>query len=122
MTQALFTVLSPIALALSGPSGGDGATRVTIDEESIRFLCEGGTTIIARFYALDGLPFAKVTFPNPRSGQNVSQLLVLTQSGSGVRYATDLITLHIKGDQASFEVGEHALSGAITRKTCELRD
>lgn len=112
---ALALVLSPSpALASHGP-GEVGY----IPGPTELFECENGMTLSVTRAEVQGQPTVNVAFPSGRATeQTAKQLLPLTQTGSGVRYASDIISFHEKNDKAMFSAAESAFSEAIPATSC----
>jgi len=116
-SRKLAAALGALALAsLAVPSSAQGSERSAV------FTCTDGTVFDARFVEVDHLQAVLVQFPDGRIQNGAARMLLpLSQSGSGVRYASDIAQLHMKGKEASFAVQDSAFSARIERTRCVAR-
>ncbi|MEM8724502.1 MAG: hypothetical protein AAGE86_03175 [Pseudomonadota bacterium] len=112
---ALALMVSP-ALASHGP----GEPEFTLEPMQI-YACDSGFRITVTRLQVRGQYAILVGFPTGRD-DNLSaiQLLPATQTGSGVRFASDITSFHEKGDAALFRTAESAKSEAIPTTQCKL--
>ncbi len=104
------------ALASDGPGGPDFERG-----EMQLYACEGGFKITVTRLQVLGQSAVQVGFPTGRNDNLAAlQLLPATQTGSGVRYASDITSFHEKGDTAIFRTEASAKSEAIPPATCTL--
>ncbi len=104
------------ALASHGPGGPDFERG-----EMQLYACEGGFKITVTRLQVLGESAVQVGFPTGRDDNLAAlQLLPATQTGSGVRYASDITSFHEKGDTAIFRTEASAKSEAIPSSTCTL--
>ncbi len=84
------------------------------------YVCANGMEIDTRSIMIDGLGAVAVSFPDGRSPTGIArQLLPRTQSGSGMRYASDIASLHLDGRDVFFEASASFLSEKVERTRCE---
>ena len=116
------TFVSVIALAagLALSTGAQAADAGPAPERRpVSYACANGAVIDAQFLSVEGEEAVLLTFPDGRQEQGVARrLLPASQSGSGVRYASDITVLHVKGHDASFETAASALSEGMERTSC----
>lgn len=94
-------------------------TAFQADRTATAYRCENDMTLDITFMAIDNLPLIKLTHTSKRSGKNSRNLLLpQSQSGSGVRYATDLISVHIKNDELVLRSRESAMTDEIAPVLC----
>lgn len=89
------------------------------------YLCDNGMTISVTHIGVRGLKDThaaiEVEFPAGREGgARTATLLPKTQSGSGVRYASDITEFHVKSEIARFGTRESARSQAISTVECRF--
>ena len=88
-------------------------------EAPIQYECANGMILAVSYLAVRGHSAIEIEFPNGReAGVMAKRLLPETQSGSGVRYASDITELHVKGDTARFATAASAKSEAIASVEC----
>ncbi len=89
------------------------------DRSPTTYICDDSFRLQVSWMSIDTNQLISITLPSRRSPQKSRTLLLpLSQSGSGVRYATDLASFHIKGDQAAFTSIETALSDEVHLPNC----
>jgi len=120
--SAFFAPATSLALVLS-PSpalASDGPGEIEyIPGPTDLFECDNGMTISVTRAEVQGQPTVNVAFPSGRATeQTAKQLLPLTQTGSGVRYASDIISFHEKNNKATFAAAESAFSEAVPMTSC----
>ncbi|WP_162789556.1 lysozyme inhibitor [Altererythrobacter sp. ZODW24] len=115
------SIISAALLATAQPSG-TAAPYVNpgpVSDRTVSYACANGMEIDTTFLQVAGLEAVIVTFPNGRTEKGaVRRLLPATQTGSGVRYASDITLFHMKGRNATFDTAVSAQSEAIARTTC----
>ncbi|MEO0440339.1 MAG: hypothetical protein AAF067_05630 [Pseudomonadota bacterium] len=85
------------------------------------YICAGSVHLQVTWMSIDANQLISITLPFGRAPQKSRTLLLpLSQSGSGVRYASDLASFHIKGDMAGFKSMETAISDEIRLDSCKL--
>ncbi|VAV99069.1 hypothetical protein MNBD_ALPHA04-514, partial [hydrothermal vent metagenome] len=96
-------VLASFATPLLAQSNDSLAPIFRTDQAPTTYVCDGTFRLQVSWMSIDANELISVTLPSSRSPQkNRTLLLPLSQSGSGMRYASDLASFHIKGDQAAF--------------------
>jgi len=104
---------------VSAQSGNDQAPVFRTDKSAIVYICDNGLRLETTLMAIDDNYLISVRLPSSRTpDKNRVLLLPLSQSGSGVRYASDLASFHLKGEQATFHSVESAISDRIERTSC----
>ena len=118
-TALLVACVASLAISASARASTGAQMLQARDRIFVSYACDNGAMIDATFVTVDGLEAAIVLFPDGRHEHGfVRRLLPATQTGSGVRYASDISELHIKGGEASFEAAASALSEAVARTQC----
>ncbi|SIN64202.1 Membrane-bound inhibitor of C-type lysozyme [Parasphingorhabdus marina DSM 22363] len=85
------------------------------------FMCDSNYRLKVSWMSIDSNELISVTLPSDRSPEKSRTLLLpLSQSGSGVRYASDLASFHIKGDSAEFSSKETAHSDDTRFQNCKV--
>lgn len=115
-----------IALAcmcIAGPafaeSDNDEAPVFRTQKVATVYQCEHGLRLEVTSMAIDDNYLISVKLPSARAPKKSRVLLLpLSQSGSGVRYASDLASFHLKGERATFHSVESAISDRIERTNC----
>lgn len=89
------------------------------DQIPTTYVCGGAFPLQVTWMSVNTNQLISVSHPSGRTPQRTRTLLLpLSQSGSGERYATDLASFHIKGDQAVFTSAETALSDNFRFPNC----
>ncbi|MEP3224347.1 MAG: hypothetical protein ABJO01_00095 [Parasphingorhabdus sp.] len=121
-TQAKLAILM---IMIDGPylvlahAGHIAEPRFEADRTASVYRCENDMVLSLAFMTIDKLSLIKLTLPSKRSGKNSRDLLLpRSQSGSGVRYATDLISVHIKNDELVLRSRESAMTDKIAAARC----
>lgn len=111
------TVAIPSLVLAQAPQSDQTAFQA--DRTAATYRCETGIEIDITFMAIDNLPLIKLTHPSKRSDKNKRNLLLpQSQSGSGVRYATDLTSVHMKNDELVLISRESAITDEISAVRC----
>lgn len=112
-------VLASFATPLLTQQNDSLAPVFRTDRVPTTYLCDGAFRVELSWMSIDANQLISITHPSRRSPEKSRTLLLpLSQSGSGVRYATDLASFHIKGDQAAFASIETALSDEVHALNC----
>lgn len=120
------TPIIAIAMACAGIAGpafaqsdNDEAPVFRTGNTATVYQCEHGLRLEVTSMAIDDNYLISVQLPSSRAPKKSRVLLLpLSQSGSGVRYASDLSSFHLKGEQATFHSVESAISDRIERTSC----
>lgn len=100
-------------------SGNDQAPVFRTDKTATMYICENDMRLEITFMAIDDQYLISLKLPSSRAPEkNRVLLLPLSQSASGVRYAGDLASFHLKGEQATFISVESAMSDRVKRTRC----
>jgi len=108
--------LSVFASALCGPAHAADQPNA---EPATVYTCDNGMSLDVAYLQVRGHGAIEVTFPSGRDlGVKATSLLPATQTGSGVRYASDITEFHVKGNTARFATRASAKSEAIANVEC----
>lgn len=108
-----------ISIPVSAQSGNDQAPVFQTDKTATAYICDNDMRLEVTSMAIDDNYLVSVRLPSSRAAEKSRVLLLpLSQSGSGVRYASDLAGFHMKGEQATFYSVESAISDRIERTSC----
>ncbi len=122
-----FNPVSPLALVVTAasmsllpaqPQNSDRTVFQT-DRTAVTYHCESDMTLNITFMAIDNLPLIKLTHPSKRSGKSWRNLLLpQSQSGSGVCYATNFTSVHMKNDALVLTSRESTTTDEISPVRC----
>lgn len=85
------------------------------------FMCDSNHRLQVSWMSIGSSELISVTLPSDRSPEKSRTLLLpRSQSGRGVRYASDLASFHIKGDSAEFLSMETAHSDDARFQNCKV--
>lgn len=108
-----------IPIPVSAQSGNDQAPVFRTDKTATAYVCDNDMRLETTWMAIDDNYLVSARIPSSRAAEKSRVLLLpLSQSGSGVRYASDLASFHVKGEQATFYSIESAVSDGIERTNC----
>ncbi|MDG2004101.1 MAG: MliC family protein [Novosphingobium sp.] len=114
LASTLLSLAAQPAMAAIMPADGPYGSG-----ESRRYQCDNDMAIVVTRHRVNGHAMVEVAFPSGRTGRElVSRMLPATQTGSGVRYASDITVFHEKGEKATFETAGSAASEAIGSTAC----
>jgi len=114
-------VLASFASPSLAQSNDSLAPVFRTDRSRTIYICDGTFRLQVSWMSIDANELISVTLPSSRSSPKSRTLLLpLSQSGSGMRYASDLASFHIKGDQAAFTSIETALSDEVRLLNCRI--
>ncbi|MEO9467542.1 MliC family protein [Parasphingorhabdus sp.] len=100
--------------------GNDQVPVFQADNAATVYVCENDMRLEVTFMAIADNSLISVKIPSSRAPEKSRLLLLpLSQSGSGVRYATDLASFHLKGKEATFTSVESAMSDLVKRTGCK---
>ncbi|MFN2099995.1 hypothetical protein [Altererythrobacter sp. MF3-039] len=117
MQRKLFTTAS-FALILSTLPAPAMAEEDQPEAPTI-YGCANGMILGVSYLTVRGHGVIEIEFPTGRDlGIKTKRLLPETQTGSGVRYASDITEFHVKGDTARFSTAVSAKSEAIPSVEC----
>lgn len=114
----LFLGVAAAALAAFPDTARSSETNQALDDP-ITYQCANGMDLEVSYLSVQGHGAALIAYPDSRTpGTMATKLLAETQTGSGVRYASDISVLHVKNDTARFETAESAVSEAVPSTQC----
>lgn len=112
-------VLASFSIPSLAQSGNSLAPVFRTDRTPTTYVCDGAFRFQVSWMYIDASPLISIMLPSNRSPQKSRTLLLpLSQSGSGMRYASDLASFHIKGEQATFTSVESVLSDEVRFLNC----
>ncbi len=112
-------VLASFASPSPAQSNDSQAPVFRADRSPTIYVCDDAFRLKVSWMSIDANQLISITLPSSRIPQKSRTLLLpLSQSGSGVRYASDLASFHLKGDQAAFASVETAFSDSIRLLNC----
>lgn len=121
--RALVLLPACFAAPLLAQSNDRLAPVFRTDRGPTTYICDGTFRLQVAWMSIDANSLISIAHPSSRSQtKNRTLLLPRSQSGSGMRYATDLASFHIKGDRAAFISVETALSDEVRFLNCRTFD
>ena len=121
--RSLRPLWASLALAASPLALQSAQAQTFSIPPSTVFTCDNGMTLDVALTEFDGVPVALVDIPTGRTpGEASRRILPQSQSGSGVRYASDVFEFHLKGRVAQFEAQDSVWTQAIAPTQCVAAD